>query len=234
MSNVSIQNPNTRKTWEEEFAETGFWENNQGRRQTKLFAEFFHKHIKLPFEEAFSVLDVGCAIGDALGVWHNKYPHAKLFGCDISQRAVERARKEFGDIATFEQKSFSEIDAQFDAIYCSNVMEHFEDHVAIAEVLLRHCRILYIMTPFAELNNGRLLSSAPVALHVASFFDDTFDMLAGKGVAAVETKIIRCPLAWGLSFKSEALWHVRYLFGWIASPSPPRRQIIYTITRRQP
>lgn len=226
-------NPNTRAAWEEEFAETGFWENNQGRRQTRLFAKFFLDHISVPLPQPFSVLDVGCAVGDALPLWHKAYPRAQLFGCDVSARAIERAKKEWGGIAVFETRGFDELRGDFDVVYCSNVMEHFDNHVAIAESLLRHCRILYVMTPYAELNNGRQLSVAPLALHVASFFEDTFDGLVEKGLASVETKVIRCPGAWGPSLKSELAWHVRYLLGRIASPSPPRRQIIYTITRQR-
>jgi SAM-dependent methyltransferase len=228
---VTELNRNTREAWEKEFSENGFWEKNEGRRQTRLFAEYFHKHVNVPRNGEFSVLDVGCAVGDALAVWHRRYPQAKLFGSDVSQVAIERAKREFGHIAHFEQWTFEEIQGQFDVIYCSNVMEHFENHVDIAELLLKRCEILYIMTPYAELNNGRTLDRAPLDLHVASFFDDTFDVLKERDNVRIETKVVRCPVAWGASLPAEILWHLRYCAGMIASPSPPRRQIIYTITR---
>lgn len=229
-------NPNTREAWEKEFDADGFWEQNSGRRQTRMFAGRFHRHIRVPLTGKFTVLDVGCAVGDALPVWRKRYPMAQLHGMDVSQRAIERARQEFGLMAQFRQGGFDDIQGQYDVIYCCNVLEHFEKNVEIARVLLRHCSILYIMTPYAELSRtGHSLSSRhPEALHVATFLEDTFDEMATEEGARAESKVVRCPIAWGPSFASEFLWHVRYMFGMIHSAAPPRRQIIYTLTRSAP
>ncbi|MFN0159029.1 MAG: class I SAM-dependent methyltransferase [Bacteroidota bacterium] len=233
-TSASNQNLNTREVWEKEFEADGFWEKTSGREQTRMFAKRFHRHIKVPLDGKFSILDVGCAVGDALPVWRKHYPMAELHGMDVSQRAIERATKEYGSIARFQQGGFNDITGHFDVMYCCNVLEHFENHVEIARTLLQHCSILYIMTPYAEVSvKGRQLSiTHPEAMHVATFLDGTFDEMAQNEGAEVSVKVIRTPVAWGPSFPVEFLWHVHYMLGKIHAPSPPRRQIIYTLSRR--
>jgi 2-polyprenyl-3-methyl-5-hydroxy-6-metoxy-1,4-benzoquinol methylase len=225
---ISPDNPNTARYSDDLFA-SGEWEKRGGRTQTRQFAKFFHRHIEIPFAPDFTHLDVGCALGDAMPVWHQKYPRAKLTGCDISQTAVARAAQRYGSIAAFHCWSFEQIVGLYDVCICSNVLEHFEQHVAIARHLLSHCRVLYVMTPYAELNNGRPLVPRPGEIHVATFLEDSFDALTQDPGASIDTEVIRCPRAWGPSIPGELLWHFRYFMGWTTAPSPPRRQIIYTI-----
>src|SRR5947209_455100 len=91
---VSERNPNTRAHSESAFEEGGLWERNRGPEQTRRFAECLHRHCRIPWQE-FSLLDVGCALGDALAVWHEKYPAAKLSGCDVADSAVRRCRERY-------------------------------------------------------------------------------------------------------------------------------------------
>ncbi|MDD1776993.1 MAG: class I SAM-dependent methyltransferase [Candidatus Helarchaeota archaeon] len=195
---ISVLNPNTRANSDEAFQKGGRWEKNKGRKQTRNFAKYFHKYISIPFKE-FSVLDVGCALGDSIPIWHKHYPSAKLYGCDISEIAIKRCKESFGHIANFFLASFEEIEGFWDIIYCSNVLEHFEEYIEIAQKLLFHCRVLYVMTPFAELRDGNLLSLSPEHYHAASFFKNSFNRLVDVGNAKkIESKIFRCPGAWGL------------------------------------
>jgi len=228
---ISPENPNTVDYSDDLFA-SGEWERRMGRKQTLQFARFFHRHVRIPFGPEFTLLDVGCALGDAMPVWKKRYPRANLSGCDISKTAIARATERYGSIATFFQASFEEISGNYDVCICSNVLEHFEQHVDIARHLLSHCRILYVMTPYAEMNHGKHLTPRPGEIHVATFLEDSFDALRTNPGATINNTVIRCPRAWGPSIPGEVLWHFRYLMGWISPPSPPRRQIIYTIGNR--
>jgi SAM-dependent methyltransferase len=205
----------------------GSWEQNQGRTQTRLFAECFHRHTKVPLGGSFSVLDVGCALGDALPVWHRHYPNAKLFGCDVAQTAIDRSRQLHGDLAHFYRASFEEIEGFWDVIYCSNVLEHFEQHVDIARELLCHCAILYVMTPFAELRDGLPLSPTPGSFHVATFYKNTFDVLGREGSAVITSRIVRCPVAWSPTWTGELRSLLKRLRTGVSAT--PRHQIIYTL-----
>ncbi len=228
---ISPDNPNTLHYSDDLFA-SGEWERRGGRTQTSRFANFFHRSVRIPNNPGFTLLDVGCALGDAMPVWKKRYPRAKLSGCDISQTAITRATERYGSIASFFRASFEEIDGMYDVCFCSNVLEHFEQHVDIARHLLRHCRTLYVMTPYAEMNHGKPLSPRPGEIHVATFLEDSFDALRNDPGATISTKVIKCPGAWGPSIPGEILWHIRYFMGWISPPSPPRRQIIYTIRNK--
>jgi len=223
-------NPNTKENSEEAFQPDGKWEKNGGRIQTRNFAKCFHKHVSIPANRPFRVLDVGCALGDSMPIWHSIYPRAEIWGTDVSSVAITRATQKFGNIAKFFRASFEEIEGQFDVIFCSNVMEHFEQHVEIAEELLKHCSFLYIMTPYAEAKNGRNLVPEPGQFHVATFLEDTFDRLRTDNVF-VRTWIVRCPGAWSPSIWSELLWHFNYMRGRNSNTPPPRRQIIYEISK---
>jgi SAM-dependent methyltransferase len=215
---LSELNPNTRERSEFVFTEGGHWEKNKGRDQTRRFAEFFHQNVRIPWV-SFSVLDVGCALGDALRVWHEKYPSAELYGCDVAQTAVKRCQERYGGIARFFRASFEEVQGFWDAIYCSNALEHFEQYVEIAEALLLRCKVLFVLTPFGELRDGSHLQANGEEYHVATFYRNSFDPLVRQGEASrIETLIMGCPRAWGLTRVQKIRWLVgsvlrnRYIF----------------------
>jgi SAM-dependent methyltransferase len=205
---LSELNPNTRERSEFVFAEGGHWEKNTGRDQTRRFAEFFHQNVRIPWD-SFSVLDVGCALGDALRVWHEKYPSAELYGCDVAETAARRCQERYGGIARFFRASFEELQGFWDVIYCSNVLEHFEQHVEIAEALLLRCKVLFVLSPFGELRDGNPLKPNGEEYHVATLYRDSFDALVRRDRASrIETLIMGCPGAWGLRRLQKIRWLV--------------------------
>lgn len=215
---LSDLNPNTRERSEFVFTEGGHWEKNRGRNQTRCFAEFFHQHVHIPWS-SFSLLDVGCALGDALLVWHKKYPSAELYGCDVAETAVKRCQERYGGFARFFRASFEELQGFWDVIYCSNVLEHFEQYLEIAEALLIRCKVLFVLTPFGELKDGNPLKPNGEEYHVATLYRDSFDVLVRRDRASrIETLIMACPPAWGLTRLQRIRWLVglalrtRYIF----------------------
>jgi len=171
------------------------------------------------------VLDVGCALGDAIPVWRGYYPDAELFGCDVAEVCIARCIQQFGKLAKFFKAGFEDLRGKWDVIYCSNVLEHFETPAAIAEVLLRHCKILYVMTPYRELRGGHVLTADGSSFHVVSLFRETFDSIPG---ATVRSRVIRAPGAWSLPWSREIEWQLHRVL--CPSLGPPPRQIVYTIT----
>ena len=224
---VSPINKNTVETWESYFQAD--WEKNAGRRQTALFARYFLDTVRLP-PEAKTLLDVGCGMGDALPEIHARYPHLKLKGCDVSANALEKARQSYGGIADFEEWGFDDIEGHYDVIYCSNTLEHFENHVDIAAGLLAHCRWLYILVPYMELKDGKRLTVDPGEWHVATFDERTFDPLLKRAAATkVRHWLHPCPIAWGPPpaplWKRAARKVKNTLLG-----RPPRAEIFFEVT----
>jgi SAM-dependent methyltransferase len=215
---LSELNPNTRERSEFVFTEGGHWEKNRGPSQTRRFAEFFHRSVRIPWTN-FSVLDVGCALGDALPVWHKKYPSAELYGCDVAEMAVTRCKERYGGMARFFRASFEEIQGFWDVIYCSNSLEHFEQYLEIAEALLLQCKMLFVLTPFGELRDGSPMQPNGEEYHVATFYRNSFEALVRRDRASrIETLIMGCPRAWGLTHVQKMRWLVgstlrrRYIF----------------------
>lgn len=222
---LSPNDKNTREAWEDYFS--GGWERNDGRNQTRLFAEYFLDAVPLP-PDAESLLDVGCALGDALPAIRRRYPRLRLTGCDVCETAVAKARERYGDLAAFHRWGFDDIQGTYDLIYCSNTLEHFENYLDVARTLLRHARFLYVLVPYKELRGGRPLRAEPGEWHVATFTRSSFaPLVAGGSAARVRSWVRYTPGAWGtgpvpLRARLGALW--------TGQPQPVTyRQIFYEI-----
>lgn len=222
-----------REHFDEEFSIGGQWEANNGRDQTRRFAEHFTRNISIPLEE-FSLLDAGCALGDALPVLHKAYPNARLFGCDVSQVATERCKNDYGQIADFFAAAFEDISGFWDVIYCSHVLEHFEEYKSIASWLLKKCNILYIMTPYFELRNGQPLDPKVDKGHMVTFYKDSFDDFFEKGDVSLPVKkwIKSSRRGWGpSSVRTRVLSEIKRALKIVLLRRyfPPHRQIIYEL-----
>jgi trans-aconitate methyltransferase len=201
---IAPENWNTVEHWDTYHRES--WQAKQGREQTRLFAEYFLDVVQIP-PEVSTLLDVGCAMGDSMPEFHKRYPHLQLTGCDVTPSSIDVARRSYAKIATFEQWGFLNIPRHFDAIYCSNVLEHFEASVDIAAEMLKHCRWLYLLVPYRQHDAfGNRLTVRAGEQHVTTFYDDSFDELKRRGLAqSIETYHHPCPGAWG---GTEAWWRV--------------------------
>ena len=206
------------------------WDAAGGREQTRLFAKYFLDTVRLPAAE--TLLDISCAKGDAMPEFHARYPHLKLFGSDISERAISDARETHGGIARFETATVESLSGFYDIIYCSNTLEHFGNYHEIAREMLAHCRWLYVLTPYRELADGKPLSakcSGYVADHVCTFDEHSFDALSGD-ILSIKTWVRYMPGAWGTG--RVPLW--RRLSAFVRR-KPQRidyRQIIYELQSR--
>lgn len=218
--------------WERYFAVDGDWERHGGRQQTRVFAQHFLRHASLPAEDRFSLLDVGCALGDALEVFASARPQAQLHGLDFSSTAISRARQALGPKAQLMQGDIESFNGLFDVIYCSNTLEHFADVDRKARQLIQHCRRLFVMVPFHELREGRPLQPDPAQHHQHTFERDSFDFLLREGLASrIDASVFACPGAWGWSAADHVAQFLKNLARialgrrWVQAPY----QILYSI-----
>jgi len=184
-----MKNINTKKYWDERFS-SGDWEDKKGGLQTEGFAISQIKHLDIKKNFSGTLLDFGCGLGDAFTVYKKAYPKGKLIGMDISEEAIKKCQKHFGNIASF--ISGTEIDApDVDIIISSNVFEHLSNDVVIAKELKKRCKELYIIVPYNE-----NLSHSVCSEHVNSYDKHSFDEVSGK----IDIKIFRSK-GWGESNK---------------------------------
>jgi len=188
----------THEWWENYFSEGGGWERNGGRQQSRLFAEHFVQRFAIDRQSHFRLLDVGCALGDAIDLFHQAYPQAELHGVDFSAVAIARCKSKLGAAATFSVGDIDHVQGHFDVIYCSNTLEHFANYAEKAASLAEHCARLCILVPYKELVDGKALQPRANEHHQATFYDDSFDSLLRSGQAAsIDRFVFSAPGAWG-------------------------------------
>ncbi len=182
---------------------------------------------------SFSLLDAGCALGEALKHFAVVYPRASLHGIDFSATAIERCREEIGTLASLSVGTLDDVAGRYDLIYCSNILEHFPDFETKARRLIQHCNRLCILVPYKE-RDYRLkpLIPDPTAQHQHTFLRDSFDFLAVEGLAeGVESQVFSCPGAWGWTIPTRMKQSVknvaRVLLG--RPRKLPRKQILFDI-----
>ena len=182
----------------EYFKEDGAWEQNNGKKQTELFAHYLNQVITFP-EHNFTLLDVGCALGQAAAFFARRYPKAAISATDISDVAISRGKAQYGDSVHFFTEDIGRIKGKYDVIYCSNVLEHFHDFTQKTLKLATCCKRLCIMVPYNERKRGsKLVPDASNLEHQHSFYEDSFDFLLREELAVtIDTKILSCPGAWG-------------------------------------
>jgi SAM-dependent methyltransferase len=164
-----MTNINTREFWEDRFQ--GVDEKARKREeQTRLFAESQITVLDIPGDFDGTILDFGCALGDAMPIYSRAFPRARLIGVDISANAISRCEQKFGNIAKFINGDHHSV-PDVDIIISSNVFEHLSDDRDIAKSLLRKCRTLYIVVPYKE-------QIVPNDEHVNSYDENYFQSIA--------------------------------------------------------
>lgn len=141
-------NINTYHYWDRRFASND-WEAKGGRSQTINFAISQIKYLKISKDFDGTILDFGCALGDAIPIYKQNYKKANLIGVDISKEAIQMCKSKYSELASFIVGSYEEIPFS-DVIIASNVFEHLSDDKRVASELLNKCKDLYIIVPYKE------------------------------------------------------------------------------------
>lgn len=144
---------NSKEYWDVRFSSD--WESNQGREQTKFFADLAVDHlpnwlVKNINSKRFNICDVGCAEGDAVPVLSNKFFKSEVVGIDFSGEAVEKAKLNYPHY-TFLQGAVENIEENYDVLFCSNVLEHFVNPFSMLEkMLVKANNHIILLLPFQE------------------------------------------------------------------------------------
>ena len=141
------------------------------------------------------LLDAGCGIGVLLRWIHERYPKLELCGVDFSPVGVERTCGYGFDAKHAILPNVPHPDEHFDAIVCTEVMEHLDDPVAAARSFHRMLK-----------RDGRLVISVPNGMgpdfcdeHVQDFTADSLRACLEAGgfdvqsVQPVVREPERCP-----------------------------------------
>lgn len=184
---------NSESYWDWRF-KSGDWVANGSREQTRSFALAQTKLFPIKKDFLGTLLNFGCALGDAFPVYRNQYPKATLVGVDFSSQAIDHCRKTYGQLATFYCASYEDCPTA-DVIVCSNVLEHLEDDLAVASTLQERCRLLLIVVPYRE--------QYLIEEHVRSYDLEHYDSLG-----CVKTKVFAAR-GWSQFGFRQHWWEIR-------------------------
>ncbi len=139
-SKITGHNPNTKEYWNKKLAKyDSFWRDTPYNLILDL----------LPKDEAFSLLDIGCALGNGCQLLKRKFPNANITGADFSDVAIAKAKKHSKDIDYIVHDILRDpIPDKYDYIIIIQTLEHFDDPYVIVDKCLKHAkRSLIITTP---------------------------------------------------------------------------------------
>lgn len=149
---------NSRDYWDTRFGTN--WVSRSGREQSRFFARVAMTLMPdwLRHELAgATVCDWGCAMGDGTEVLAHALPAAHWTGIDFAASAVDEARRTVPSVEFACRDLLEEPGAlEFDAVFSSNVLEHFREPMSVFARLGTHARRFQIhLVPFREPAAGR-------------------------------------------------------------------------------
>jgi len=158
-------NLNSRRYWDAKLSRyEDFWRNEN----------YYHVLDLLPRDTSFSLLDIGCALGDGCELLQIEFPHARISGADISEIGVAKARRknERIDYSVLDVLK-DDIPDMYDYITIIETLEHFDKPFHVVDKCLKHVqRSLIISTPYSsDAPSGKV---SGVGEHRYLFNEDTF------------------------------------------------------------
>ena len=177
---------NSPEYWNRRFAVD--WTERGGAEQTAFFARLAVEMLPDWFwrdanKNGLSLLDVGCALGEALPGLKARMPNSALAGADVSEVAIGMAKARLPEFA-FHVVAADWSDApQADIVFCSNTLEHLEDWrerlTKLGELAKRY---VVALVPFQERDL--------IEEHVASFDFNSFPAELADGKRLIFFRIV--------------------------------------------
>ena len=160
-----ITNINTKKYWDKKlFTKGNFWRDFP----YKFLLKF------LPKNEKFSLLDIGCALGDGCILLKKYFPKAEISGADFSRVGIEKAKKKTNQVSFFVLDILKQNPPKkYDYITLVSTLEHFNEPYYIVEKCLKFVdKALFVISPYTrEFTEPRLYG---VSQHRYLFNENSF------------------------------------------------------------
>jgi trans-aconitate methyltransferase len=161
----NLTNINSPRYWDKYFsAYKDYWRDLPYRYLRDVF----------PKECSFTLLDIGCALGDGCKLLKEYYPKAEVSGADYCFNAIDKARRSKGGIRFFLLDITKENpDKKYDYIGLVHILEHFNDPFPVLDRCLKFVnKAVIVMTPYcADCSLPRLYSRGE---HRYLFNENTF------------------------------------------------------------
>lgn len=165
-----MSNIKTKHYWDTKFI-TEAWHKGQ-EQQTTEYAKANVEQIAISADFSGAIIDFGCALGDAIPIYAQAFPRAKIVGIDISKVAIAKCKKKYGAIADFVCGEYTSIPFA-EVIITSHVMEHIPHDKRIVRELIKKCNDLFVVVPYKE---------HPLYFEHVNYYDDFYydDLLVAE------------------------------------------------------
>lgn len=176
----------------EEYGSANHHKHTTSNRLYQWHLQVFHEEIYRLLQEAApeTVLDAGCGEGFVIDYLYGKDPSIQYTGVDVRKGAIEYARTVLHDDVRLRTGSIYKLpfsDNSFDAVLCSEVLEHLDDPIKAVEQIKRVTRRYALITVprepyFRWLNDlGQALGFSPDPGHVNFWTQRSFqDFINGQ------------------------------------------------------
>ncbi|MFH2137093.1 MAG: class I SAM-dependent methyltransferase [Candidatus Omnitrophota bacterium] len=128
----------------------------------------------LPTDKPFTLLDIGCALGDGCIFLKEKFPDSDFSGADWSSVGIATAKEKSKEINFFELNILKNSPPKnYDYISMLSTLEHFDHPYEVIEKCLKFVnKALFIYSPYTKsFDDPHLYGSG---LHRFLFNEDTF------------------------------------------------------------
>lgn len=136
-------NSNTLPLWNK-FYDLEYNETTSKARRIyyQVILDFFQEGI-------FSILDIGCGIGDGVSYVKEQRKNCLVAGCDFSDVAIQKAKSSYPNMDFFVFDIYKDIlEKQYDYITLVEIIEHLEDPYKCIDKCLKKCKYLIISVPY--------------------------------------------------------------------------------------
>lgn len=159
-------NINSKNYWDERFSKLGdFWRNDH----------YFYILDLFPKTSRFSLLDIGCGMGDGCQLIQQTFPEAEIAGADISGVAIEKARRRNNQITYYMMDILRDpISNLYDYITIVETLEHFDNPFMIVDKCLQYINnSLIVSVPYSPSYTGPI-NRKQCSEHRFAFNEKTF------------------------------------------------------------
>jgi len=136
-------NPNTKRYWNDRLSMfDNFWRNEN----------YYHILDLFPKDREFSLIDIGCALGDGCELLQEKFPKAQITGVDISDVGIEKAKRKTKRVEYLCLDILREkLPRKYDYITIIETLEHFDNPFSVVDKCLQHAKkAVIISTPYKQ------------------------------------------------------------------------------------
>ena len=176
---------NSKEYWDERFL-TKDWEKNNGKGQSLFFAKIAHSAMPAFFKRdlvrnAWTVIDIGCALGDGTAYLAKQFPSCRFIGYDFSFEAIKQASDQYTN-CEFAVADIYELNTSADVIFSSNTLEHLNNPNMLIEQMCNSAKkYVVLLLPLddsldiSEHINIFSLDSFP--LHIGNFYLESYSVI---------------------------------------------------------